>query len=582
MRKIGIDVEMLDGNKHFIPLDDIIFIQVNLKISSFYLRNSTPESRITLTELWNKIEKAGIGYNHHLRKISRKHIINLDYFDRVDPDRNMVILKRDPFTMSQSESNKPKKELPQEVLKHLNAIKGLQKKSESDNKQENAPVEVPMKYYEVEIGENPMKTLTNLLKDEKRFKVIEKYASRQVLTVPVEELNGEHHMEAGYEYVDLGLTSGTLWAAYDLNKRAYHAWGDLYESEIYSEREYIHKDNHSSIVDPNTGVLSLNYDAAHHFRRGGWRIPTQAEFEELLSQCVLNWCITEDRTHGCLVTGPNGKHIFLPANGYMQGERIQKYKEYCNYWSSTNGPDNKPMKLMTHEYEGEELELISGVIKEDAYIGLSIRPVISKDCLTKQEGNPKRMLILENYFADDDDLIKLDLISTFDGWEIKRLNLPLEIDKAKERLNIVLEKYNPDVVVANKEACFWGQQIEGRYKFLIEPSWKMSEGMDAYLEDEYITEDDKASFLRLIDGYRNKEEEFTHKDISDRCWLLEEFPSGNDPQFYYCSGAELMPPLSLARWSDTQLIPIVMQVINGLYQDKDGKRTLYGKKFNLA
>ena len=36
MRKVGIDVEMLDGNKHFIPLDDIIFIQVNLKISSFY------------------------------------------------------------------------------------------------------------------------------------------------------------------------------------------------------------------------------------------------------------------------------------------------------------------------------------------------------------------------------------------------------------------------------------------------------------------------------------------------------------------------------------------------------------------
>jgi hypothetical protein len=110
----------------------------------------------------------------------------------------------------------------------------------------------------------------------------------------------------------------------------------------------------------------------------------------------------------------------------------------------------------------------------------------------------------------------------------------------------------------------------------------MSEGMEAYLEDEYITEDDKASFLRLIDEYRNKEEELTHKDISDRCWLLEEFPSGNDPQFYYCSSAELMPPLSLARWSDTQLIPIVMQVINGLYQDKDGKRTLYGKKFNLA
>ena len=100
------------------------------------------------------------------------------------------------------------------------------------------------------------------------------------------------------------------------------------------------------------------------------------------------------------------------------------------------------------------------------------------------------MLILDDYFADDDDSIKLDLILTFDGWVIKRLSLPLEIDKAKERLNIVLEKYNPDVVVANKEACFWGQQIEERYKFLIEPSWKMSEGMEAYLEDEYITEDD--------------------------------------------------------------------------------------------
>ena len=116
MEKVGINIEMLDGDMHFIPLDDIIFIHVKRKTSSFFLRNSTPEAIISLRELWDRIKKAGLGHNHLLKKVGRKHIINLAYYHKIDLDRNMIILKREPFTMLPSETIKSTKELPKNLV----------------------------------------------------------------------------------------------------------------------------------------------------------------------------------------------------------------------------------------------------------------------------------------------------------------------------------------------------------------------------------------------------------------------------------------------------------------------------------
>lgn len=53
-----------------------------------------------------------------------------------------------------------------------------------------------------------------------------------------------------------------------------------------------------------------------------WRTPSSNEVQELYSKCRWEWrrCTYSDDTysyctHGYLITGPNGKQIFLPANG---------------------------------------------------------------------------------------------------------------------------------------------------------------------------------------------------------------------------------------------------------------------------
>lgn len=100
MGKVGIEVVMLDGNLHFVPLDDIIFIVVERKTCCFYLKKETPEAMIGLNKLWDMITEAGKGYDHHLRKVSRKYIINIDCIDRFDRSKMSVILRRDPIQSS--------------------------------------------------------------------------------------------------------------------------------------------------------------------------------------------------------------------------------------------------------------------------------------------------------------------------------------------------------------------------------------------------------------------------------------------------------------------------------------------------
>ena len=121
---------MLDGDLHFVPLDDIIFIKVERKTCCFFLKKETPEAIIGLTNLWSKIVEAGKGYDHHLKKVGRKYIINLDCIDRIDRSKMAVILKRDPYTIMDSEVVKRNKtEVPKKVMGIVKAIEKLHGRS---------------------------------------------------------------------------------------------------------------------------------------------------------------------------------------------------------------------------------------------------------------------------------------------------------------------------------------------------------------------------------------------------------------------------------------------------------------------
>ena len=153
-------------------------------------------------------------------------------------------------------------------------------------------------------------------------------------------------VENGYYYVDLGLPSGLKWAICNVGaatpKEAgnYYAWGETKPKTTYSWSTYkwckrsestLTKYNTSSdygTVDNKT-VLDLEDDAAAVNWGGQWRMPTDAEWRELLTNCT--WTKTSS---GNIVTGPNGNYITLPCGGDFMDDKCYNSGRYGYYWSS--------------------------------------------------------------------------------------------------------------------------------------------------------------------------------------------------------------------------------------------------------
>ena len=69
---------------------------------------------------------------------------------------------------------------------------------------------------------------------------------------------------------------------------------------------------------------SNNHDLVSNYWRSNWRIPTVADFRELIDNCEWIWCLTQDEYYGALIVGPNGNFIFLDADNGSVG-RLHEY-----------------------------------------------------------------------------------------------------------------------------------------------------------------------------------------------------------------------------------------------------------------
>lgn len=149
------------------------------------------------------------------------------------------------------------------------------------------------------------------------------------------------------EAVDLGLS--VKWASWNIGANsageagAYFAWGEVqagkenYNWSSYwwmqdgeDEEEHITKyqteDNKRTadwyavnFIGDGKTTLEKADDAAAVNWGGTWRMPTQAELQELCESCTWEWKeeggFADGSLAGYLVTGPNGNSIFLPAAG---------------------------------------------------------------------------------------------------------------------------------------------------------------------------------------------------------------------------------------------------------------------------
>lgn len=142
------------------------------------------------------------------------------------------------------------------------------------------------------------------------------------------------------EWVDLGLPSGVLWRSSNLGATRpqsaglFFSWGNTQGHPSgggydFSSEEYN--------LTPGSAIetdLTLEDDAANVILGNGARIPSDAEFQELINYCSSQW-ITRDGVNGRLfVSNNNGNSIFLPASGYYIGTLHDANGTRGRYWTS--------------------------------------------------------------------------------------------------------------------------------------------------------------------------------------------------------------------------------------------------------
>ena len=149
-----------------------------------------------------------------------------------------------------------------------------------------------------------------------------------------------------YEYVDLGLPSGTLWATCNVGANSPEEYGDCFAWGETAPKTNYTWDTYKFTTDGGTtftkytetdGKITLDPedDAAAVKWGGKWRMPTDAGWEELMNNCTWTWT-TLNGVNGYEVTSKtNGNSIFLPAAGRRNNDNLDNAGNDGRYWSSS-------------------------------------------------------------------------------------------------------------------------------------------------------------------------------------------------------------------------------------------------------
>ena len=155
---------------------------------------------------------------------------------------------------------------------------------------------------------------------------------------------------SGFEYVDLGLPSGTLWAKCNVGAFSEEEYGDFYawgETSGYNGLDRVFdwttykwcSGTSSSLTKYNSSdgltQLELEDDAAYVNWGSPWRTPTREEWKEL-NDYTNKSNETINGINGRRLTSKNNSNsIFLPFGGYFNESTYIEGGLNANYWSSS-------------------------------------------------------------------------------------------------------------------------------------------------------------------------------------------------------------------------------------------------------
>ncbi len=230
----------------------------------------------------------------------------------------------------------------------------------------------------------------------------------------------------GHEYVDLGLSSGVLWATCNIGSSEpmyngdYFAWGETTTKGTYDWATYKYCNGslekltkyctntsygNNGFIDNKT-ILDSEDDAATVIWGGAWRMPTLDEIKELYTECTWTWTKLSDTSgysiNGYIVTGNNGNSIFLPAAGFIDHSGLRYSGEGGYYWSSSLDELDKETPYYAGELDFGSIGYYYGIINR--CYGYSVRPVVSKESITvveivEQTNSDNTRKVIENGYV---------------------------------------------------------------------------------------------------------------------------------------------------------------------------------------
>ena len=170
----------------------------------------------------------------------------------------------------------------------------------------------------------------------------------------------KHINNNGYEYIDLGLPSGTLWATMNVGASKpsgyglYFQWGDTKgytKDQVGKDKQfnfadykwgdykwylsYFGRNRNFSKYTTSSARLDLEDDAANANLGGDWHMPTPEQIQELIDNTTSEWT-ESDGVVGMTFASKkdSSKSIFIPAAGYAWDGIVGYNGLYGYIWSS--------------------------------------------------------------------------------------------------------------------------------------------------------------------------------------------------------------------------------------------------------
>ena len=184
------------------------------------------------------------------------------------------------------------------------------------------------------------------------------FGSTNYTIVEVPDKNNPITHANGYEFVDLGLPSGTLWATKNIGANTptepglYFPWASTTGYKNATEHKFDFSEGNTPYIDnakiykyqakgdTNAGVhdnkleLDIEDDAAAFNMGGAWRMPSKAQFEELSNNTNKSWTAI-DGVNGYKLTSKKNSDlfIFIPAAGFCNGSSLYSVDSDGLVWS---------------------------------------------------------------------------------------------------------------------------------------------------------------------------------------------------------------------------------------------------------